>query len=44
MNFLRGIGVQEWVLGGDENFADFTKWFASNITTENIVTDADILS
>lgn len=44
MDFLRSIGIQEWILDGDENFTEFTKWITSNISTENIVTDADILA
>lgn len=43
LNFLRSIGIQEWVLSGDENFVSFSEWFSSSITDSNIATDTVIL-
>lgn len=43
IEFLRGCGIQEWILDGDESFKDFFAWFNQNISSHNILTDEELV-
>lgn len=41
--FLRDCGIQEWILDGEECFKDFFTWFNCNISSDNILTDYELM-